>query len=77
MFPMLSILDILRFSISYIEEILANCLLFITVQAASGVVCPSRNIYHYTSYIWPGALPEEKQIVLFVLFSKFMLCFAT
>ena len=33
-------------------------------QQLLGVVCPLRNIYHYASYIWPGALPEKKQIVL-------------
>ena len=32
------------------------------------------HIYRYASCIWPGALPEKKQIELF---SKFILCFAT
>ena len=38
---------------------------------------PSGNLYHYASCIWPGALPEKKQIVLSEFFSKFILCFAT
>ena len=32
-----------------------------------------KNIYYHASCIWPGALPEKKQIVLSELFSKFML----
>ena len=34
-------------------------------------MCPLRKIYRYASCIWPGALPEKKQIELF---SKFILC---
>ena len=41
LFPMLSILDIRLLSTSFFQQILANCLPFITVPAASRCCVPS------------------------------------
>ena len=57
-------------SFSKFQQIVYHLQMF---QQPLGVVCPPKNIYYHASCIWPGALPEKKQIVLSELFSKFML----
>ena len=77
LFLMLSILDILLFSICYVQQILENFPPFITVPTASR--CCVSFVKHILLYKLHMArhLPEKKKIVLSELFSKFILCFAT